>query len=85
MEEDCHRALEPPFTYGCGCYEFKHNICGDQLEVLDCALDSPNFLFLECVVGLRCPLVRVSFGDTTAREHRREVVEEFGRGAPRGI
>ena len=77
MEEDCHRALEPSFTYGCGCYVFKHNICGDQLEVPDCAPDSPNFLFPECVAGLRCLLVRVSSGDKAAGEHRREVAESL--------
>ena len=35
-------------------------------------------------MGLRCPPVWVSFGDTTIREHRREVAEESGGGAPLG-
>ena len=82
MEEDCQRDLEPSFTYGYECCVFKHNIRGDQLEVLNCTLDSPNFIFLECVVGLLCPLVWVFYGDATTGEHRREVAEESGRGAP---
>ena len=81
MEEDCQRALEQTFTYG---YVFKHNICGDQLKVPDCALDSPNSLFPECVAGLLCPPVWVPFRDAAARELRREVAEESGRGAPLG-
>ena len=55
MEKDCHRALDPSFTYGCGSCVFKHNICGDQLEVPDCMFDSPDFLSLECLATLRCP------------------------------
>ena len=84
MEEDGQRALEPTFTYGCGCCVFKHNICGDQLEVLDCTSDSLNFLFPKCIASLLCPPVWVSSGDAATGEHRREVVEESGRGAPLG-
>ena len=84
MQEDCQRALESSFTYGCGCYVFKHNIYGDQLEVPDCAPDSPNFLFSEYITGLLCPLFWVSSRDTTSEEYCREVVEESGRGAPLG-
>ena len=73
MEEGCQRAMEPSFTYGCGCYMFKHNIWGDQLEVLDCTLDSSNFLFPKCVVGLLSPPVLVSSRDAVVEEHRREV------------
>ena len=54
MEEDCQRDLELSFIYGYGCCVFKHNICGDQLEVLGCVPDSSNFLFPECIVGLLC-------------------------------
>ena len=82
MGEDCQRALEPSFTYGYGGCVFKHNIYGDQLEVLDCTPDSSNFLFPKCVAVLRCPPVWVSFGDAAAMELRREVAEESSRGAP---
>ena len=51
MEEDYRRALEPSFTYGCGRCAFKHNISGDQLEVLDYIPNSPNFLSLECLAS----------------------------------
>ena len=61
---------------------FKHNICGDQLEVLDCMLDSPDFLSLKLFASLRCPLVLASSEDATIKAHRREVAEEPGRGAP---
>ena len=84
MKEDRQRALEPSFTYVCECCVFKHNICVDQVEVPDYTLDSPNFLSLECVAGLRCPPVRVSFEEAVVGEHRREVAKESGRGAPLG-
>ena len=35
MEEDYQKALELIFAYGYGCCMFKHNLCGDQQEVLD--------------------------------------------------
>ena len=35
-------------------------------------------------MGLLCPPVWVSSGDTATGEHRRELVEESGRGAPLG-
>ena len=76
MEEDCQRDLEPSFTYGCGCCVLKNNICGDQLEVPDYMPDSPNFLSLECFASLRGPSVLASSEDTTAKVHRREVVEK---------
>ena len=55
---------------------FKHNICGDQLEVLDCMPDSLNFLSLECFASLRCSPVSASSEDAAAGVRRREVVEE---------
>ena len=61
---------------------FKHNICGNQLEVLDCMLDSPNFLSLEGFTSLRCPLVSTYSKDAAAGVRCGEVAEELGRGAP---
>ena len=49
MKEDCQRALEPFFTYGCGYCVFKHNICGDQLEVLDCMHDASSISYAEII------------------------------------
>ena len=40
IEEDYQKALELIFTYGYRCFVFKHNICGDQLEVSDDMLNS---------------------------------------------
>ena len=51
MEKDSQMALESFFPYGC---VFKHNIFGNQFEVLDCMPNSPNFLSLECFAGLQC-------------------------------
>ena len=84
MEEDYQRALELSFTCGYGRCVFKHDIGGDQLEVLDYTPESPNFLSLECFASLRCPPILASFEDTDAGVHRREVAEESGRGAPLG-
>ena len=44
--EDYQKALELIFAYGYGCYMFKHNICGDQLEVPNGMLDSSDLLLL---------------------------------------
>ena len=84
MEEDYQRALELSFTYGYGFCVFKHNIYGDQLEILDCMPDSPNFLSPECFVSLRCPPVSTSSEDAAAKVHCREVAEELRRGVPLG-
>ena len=84
MEEDYQRALESSFTYGYGCCVFKHDICGDQLEVLDCMPDSQNFLSPECFASLRCPPISTFFEDAAVGVHCREVAEEPERGAPVG-
>ena len=42
MEKDYQKALELIFAYGYRCCMFKHNICGDQPEVLDDMLDSSD-------------------------------------------
>ena len=57
MEEDYHKALELIFSYGYGCCVFKHNICGDQLEVLDGMPDSFDPLPPEFFMNPRCPLI----------------------------
>ena len=51
-------ALELSFTYGYGRCVFKHDICGDQLEVPDCTPDSPNFLLQSALRALGAPLSR---------------------------
>ena len=84
MEEDYQRALEPSFTYGCRCCVFKRNIWGDQLEGQDCMPDSPDLLSPKCFTGLRCSPILASFEGAAAKDHRREVAEEFGRGATLG-
>ena len=44
--------------------------------------DSPNFLSLECLASLRCPPISTSSEEVVAKVHCREVVEEYGKGAP---
>ena len=44
MEEDYQKTLELIFAYGYGCCVFKHNICGDQPEVLDGMPNSSDLL-----------------------------------------
>ena len=55
MEKDYQKALELIFAYGYGCCVFKHNICGDHLEVPDGMLDSSNPLPPKFFVNPRCP------------------------------
>ena len=58
MEEDYQKALELIFTNGYGCCVFKHNIYGDQPEVLDGMPDSFDPLPLDFFTNSRCPLAR---------------------------
>ena len=76
--------MELSFTYGYGCCVFQHNICGNQLKAPDCISDSSNFLSLECLASLRCPLVSASSKDASSGVHCREVAEKSGKGAPLG-
>ena len=54
MEEDHQKALELIFAYGYGCCVFKHNICEDQPEVLDCMPDSSDPLPPKFFANPRC-------------------------------
>ena len=54
MEEDNQKALEQIFAYGYGCYAFKHNICSDQLGILEGMPDSINPLPSEFFMNMRC-------------------------------
>ena len=60
MEEDYQEALKLIFLYGYGCYVFKHNICGDQLEVPDGMPYSFDPLPLEFFVISKCLLALVA-------------------------
>ena len=57
MEEEYHKALEVIFAYGYGCCVFKHNICGDHLEVPYGMPDSADLLPPEFFVNPECPLI----------------------------
>ena len=61
---------------------FKHYIRGYQPKVPNYALDSPNFLSLECFVSLECPPISKFSEDADAGVHHREMTEEPERGAP---
>ena len=55
MEEDYQKALELIFAYSYRCCMFKHNICGDQLEVPNGMPDSSDPLPLKFFVSPKCP------------------------------
>ena len=57
MEEDYQKASEMIVAYGYECCMFKHNICGDQLEVPYDMLDSSDPLPLKFFKNPRCPPV----------------------------
>ena len=84
MEEDYHKALELIFAYGIGCCMLKHNICGDQLEVLDGMSDSSGPLLLEFFMDPRCPLAITSIKATTVEVDQSEEAKKPERSAPSG-
>ena len=55
IEENYQKALELIFAYGYGCCMFKHNICGDQPEVLNGMPDFFDPLPPEFFANLSCP------------------------------
>ena len=71
MEDDYQKALEMIFNYGYRCCVFKHNICGDDLEVSDGMLDSSDLLPPDFFANLSVPLTdplpsdRKSAGNST--------------------
>ena len=54
------------FAYGYECCVFKHNICGDQPEILDGMPDSFDSLPPEFFVNPRCPSTLVAIKVTVA-------------------
>ena len=84
LEEDYHKALELIFANGYGCCMFKHNICGDQPEVLDDMSDSFDPLPPEFFVNPRYPPAQVVTEATTTEVHQKEAAEKLERSAPVG-
>ena len=87
MEGDYHKALQQIFAYGYRCCTFKHNICGDQPEILNGMLDSTGPLPLEFLANLGCPPAPTAIEAKAAEVHLGEeekdpveniVVEEQG-------
>ena len=76
IEEDYQKALELIFAYGYGCYVFKHNICGEQLEVLDGMPDSSDPLPLDFFANLECPLTLAATEVTTVEVDQSEATKE---------
>ena len=79
IEEDYQKALELIFAYGYKCCMFKHNICGDQPEVIDGMANSFDPLPLEFFMNPRCPPVLAAIEATTTEAYQSEVVRG-GRG-----
>ena len=63
---------------------FKHNICGDHLQVPNDMLDSFDPLPLVFFANPKCPLVITAIEATTAKVHQSEAAEEPEKNAPTG-
>ena len=77
MEEDYQKALEVIFAYGYGCCVFKHNICGDQLQVSDGMLVSSDPLLPEFFVIPRLPPIPASIEAIVVEVHPGEAAKEL--------
>ena len=79
IEKEYQKVLEVIFTYGYGCCFFKHNICGDYLEVLEGIPYFADPLPPEFFVNPRCPLVQAAVEATVTEvplnEEAKELVE----------
>ena len=64
------------FAYGYGCYAFKHNICGDKLEVRNGMPDSSDPLPPEFFMNRRCPLARAPTEAIATEVEKSETVEK---------
>ena len=84
MEEDFQKALELIFAYSYECCMFKHNICGDQPEVLGGMPDSSGPLPLEFFVDPRCPSAPATIEAIVAEVDQSKVAKEPEMSAPIG-
>ena len=85
MEENYQKALELIFAYGYKCCMFKHNIYGDQPEVVDGMPDSSESLPPVFSMNPRCPSAPIATKATAIEVDQREVAgraEELERSAP---
>ena len=76
MEEDYQKALELIFAYGYEFCVFKHNMCGDFLEVPNGMPNSFVPLPPKFFANLRCPSISAAIEDTIAEPHPSEAVQE---------
>ena len=76
MEEEYQKALGVIFAYGYGCYVFKHNICGDHLEVPEGMPESVDPLPPEFFVNLGSPAVQVAAEATTTEASLSKTTKE---------
>ena len=84
IEEDYQKALELIFSYGYGCCMFKHNICGDQLEVLDDMPNSSDSLPLDFFVNPMRPPTPTAIETKVDQSEVAGKAEELERSAPTG-
>ena len=84
IEEDYQKALELIFAYGDRCCVFKHNICGEQLEVSDGMPDSSNPLPLEFFANLKCSSTLVATEVMAAEVDQSEATKEPEKSASPG-
>ena len=76
MEEDYQKALEVIFAYVYGCYDLKHNICGDKLEVPNGMPDSFDPFLPEFFMSPRCLSAPAAIEDIVGEAHPSEVAKE---------
>ena len=79
--KDYHKAFEKIFTYGYGCYVFKHGIHDDRPSISDGMPDSADPLPLEFFANLGCPLAPSSIEGKATEVHSVETTKDSVEGA----
>ena len=77
MEKDYQKALELIFSYGYVCCAFKHNICGDQLEVPNGMPNSSDPLPTKFFVNPKCPPAPIATEAIIAKAGSSKAIKEL--------
>ena len=76
MKEEYKKYLEAIFAYGYECCVFKHNICGDHLEVPKGMSDSADPMSSEFFVNPGCPFIQAVAEATSTEASPSEMTKE---------
>ena len=76
MVEDYQKALKQIFSYGYGCYVFKHGIRGDRLRISDGMPDFIDPLPPEYFENLGCPLAPTTDETKVVEVHSVEMAKD---------